>query len=501
MKKLQINFLRYCLALVLVSALTTITGACSAKSASSTSEPMPTLSSITLTTTAQANLAVGSSQQFTATGTYSDGHTEVITSQVTWISSNPMVVNVSSAGLATGVITGTANITASMSGIVSSMVTLTVVRTSGVTPTPKLSSMIVTPTNPPNLTVGSSQQFTVFGTYADGHTEVITSQVTWISSNPMVVDISSTGLATGVIAGTANITASVSGIASSMVTLTVARTMGVTPTPKLSSMIITPTNPLNLTVGSSQQFTAIGTYADGTTSDITSQARITWISSAAGVASISSIGSAYGLAPGTSRIMASMSGITSPPIILRVISPWAILSSISVIPTLATDIAVGSSLQFTATGTYSDDHTEDITSQVSWTSDNITVATISSIGLALGISFGSTNISAYLSGVTSPAATMSVIATTPQLNSIAVKPTTAANLAAGSYLQFTATGIYPDGHIGDITSQVTWTSDPTTVALISSDGLAYGLAPGMAYITASFSGVISPPVMLVVKPP
>ena len=129
MKKLQINFLRYCLALVLVSALTTITGACSAKSASSTSEPMPTLSSITLTTTAQANLAVGSSQQFTATGTYSDGHTEVITSQVTWISSNPMVVNVSSAGLATGVITGTANITASMSGIDSSMVTLTVERT------------------------------------------------------------------------------------------------------------------------------------------------------------------------------------------------------------------------------------------------------------------------------------------------------------------------------------------------------------------------------------
>jgi len=139
--------------------------------------------------------------------------------------------------------------------------------------------------------------------------------------------------------------------------------------------------------------------------------------------------------------MASMSGITSPPIILRVISPWAILYSISVIPTLATDIAVGSSQQFTATGTLLPmTITEDITSQVSWISDNITVATISSIGLALGISFGSTNISAHLSGVTSPAATMSVIATTPQLNSIAVKPTTAANLAAGSYLQFTAPG-------------------------------------------------------------
>ena len=57
-------------------------------------------------------------------------------------------------------------------------------------------------------------------------------------------------------------------------------------------------------------------------------------------------------------------------------------------------INIGQTLQFEAGGTYSDGSTKDLSSQVTWSSSNQTVATISSSGLALGLSQGSSTISA-----------------------------------------------------------------------------------------------------------
>ena len=58
-------------------------------------------------------------------------------------------------------------------------------------------------------------------TYPDGSTEDITGQVTWTSSDTGVVTIGEGGEATGVAAGTAVITASIDGVESDPVTLTV----------------------------------------------------------------------------------------------------------------------------------------------------------------------------------------------------------------------------------------------------------------------------------------
>ena len=57
--------------------------------------------------------------------------------------------------------------------------------------------------------------------------------------------------------------------------------------------------------------------------------------------------------------------------------------------------------QFTATGTYSDGSSKDITSQITWGSSDIAVATISSKGLATGRRGGQVNITATLAGITS----------------------------------------------------------------------------------------------------
>jgi hypothetical protein len=61
-------------------------------------------------------------------------------------------------------------------------------------------------------------------------------------------------------------------------------------------------------------------------------------------------------------------------------------------------VLAGATQQFTATATYSDGSTENITSQAVWTSSNPTVASIASNGLATAVSPGSTIISAALAG-------------------------------------------------------------------------------------------------------
>jgi uncharacterized protein YjdB len=156
-------------------------------------------------------MGVGSTQHFTATGSYSDGSTADFTSQVVWSSSNSMVVTIAASGIATAVGGGTANITASIAGLTSQPVTIMV---------KVLSAIMIEPVaSPRNLNVGAAQAFTAVGIYSDGSMSDITSQVTWISSNTNIATILSNGSATGIAAGTAIISATLSGITSSSVTL------------------------------------------------------------------------------------------------------------------------------------------------------------------------------------------------------------------------------------------------------------------------------------------
>lgn len=69
-------------------------------------------------------------QQFTATATYSDGSTQVVTNSATWTSSDTSKVTVQNTGLATGLGTGVAIITATYSGQ-SAVTQLTVTSTTG----------------------------------------------------------------------------------------------------------------------------------------------------------------------------------------------------------------------------------------------------------------------------------------------------------------------------------------------------------------------------------
>jgi Bacterial Ig-like domain (group 2) len=104
----------------------------------------------------------GASQQFKATGTYSDGSSQNLTASVTWGSSNPAVATINASGLATTVGTGSVTISASMSSVTG---------TASLAVNPAV-SVSVSPSSA-SIAVGQTQQFTA------SVTNTTNSAVTW----------------------------------------------------------------------------------------------------------------------------------------------------------------------------------------------------------------------------------------------------------------------------------------------------------------------------------
>ena len=153
--------------------------------------------------------------------------------------------------------------------------------------------------------------------------------------------------------------------------------------------------------------------------------------------------------------------------------------------------------QFTATGTYSDNSTADVTTQTIWTSSNPAIATISSAGLATAVALGNTTISGNCQCyVVKTNLTVSNQAAAT-ITSIAVTPATA-TIATGSTQQFVATATYSNNTTQIITTSATWTSSDNTIATITSAGLATGVGSGSATITAT-SGSVSGTAALTVQ--
>jgi Bacterial Ig-like domain (group 2) len=62
-------------------------------------------------------------------------------------------------------------------------------------------------------------------------------------------------------------------------------------------------------------------------------------------------------------------------------------------------VPLGSTLQLTVTGTFSDGSTQDITQQVTWSIDNPTIAAITPGGVVSGVQVGATGVEASFNGV------------------------------------------------------------------------------------------------------
>jgi hypothetical protein len=162
----------------------------------------------------------------------------------------------------------------------------------------------------------------------------------------------------------------------------------------LLSIAITPAA-ASLPVGLTQQFKAIGTFSDTSTADLTNS--LNWTS---GTATTATIGATSGLATALavgSTLITATSGSVAGSTTLNVTA--AALESIAITPNPAY-AGVGSATQLTATGTYSDGTTQNVTTTAIWTSGTPAVATVGpTTGLATGVSLGSVSISAVMGPV------------------------------------------------------------------------------------------------------
>src|SRR5438128_1441193 len=115
--------------------------------------------------------------------------------------------------------------------------------------------------------------------------------------------------------------------------------------------------------------TAMGTFTDGSTQDVSGA--IGWSSSAQGILSITNAGLATGSGMDTATITGTSGSITSSATVA--VGQPALVSIAITAPN--NSLALGTSEQLKATGTYTDGSTLDLSDSVTWTSGSSGVAT------------------------------------------------------------------------------------------------------------------------------
>jgi hypothetical protein len=421
--------------------------------------------------------------QYGAVAIWSDGSFEDVTASAAWAAVPGTLATFPSAGVALGGTAGAGTIRATFAGV-TGIAAVTVTNAT-------LSSIAVTPALPLRA-VGVPVAFTATGTFSDWTTQDLTVDVVWatstIGSSATVATISpTTGVATPVAPGATVITAIRGALSGSTVLHVSAAT--------LASLEVTPST-ARVTPGTGVHLAALGHFSDGSTQELTAQAA--WAATPATIATVTQ-GLVTGISPGSALVTASYGGTSASAAVT--VAP-ATLVSIAVGPANPT-VPVGVDQPFTATGTFSDASTQDLTALAAWTSSVTTVAAVSnapwSPGVATAIAAGSATITASYAGVTG-FTTMAVAAQT--LSSIDVQPVTT-TILAGAAVQYVATGYY-GATARDLTRDVTWSSSGLAASIsnaVGSQGLARGVSSGTVTILARLGNVASTGRTLTVSPP
>jgi uncharacterized protein YjdB len=331
---------------------------------------LPPIQTVTVSPS-QDTLAVGTDRQFAAT--LRDAGGVVLAGRlVTWNSSNVAVAPVTATGNVIALQPGTAIITASSEGRTGTGTVVVPARLAGtVALTPSLST----------LTVGST--LTLQAQITDNAGNVLTDRpLAYASNAPAIATVTPAGVVTALAPGNARITASSEG-------KTGLASVQVIPLP-VATLEITPAS-ASLFVGDVRTFTAVARAANGTT---LAGRNILWRSGAVGVITVSATGVVTGVAPGVALVVAESEGI-------------AATSSVTVrVPAVATITLAPASPSITVNGvvqlvaTLRDASGVPLAGRsISWRSADENVAFVSSTGLVVGASVGSTIITVSSEGV------------------------------------------------------------------------------------------------------
>lgn len=233
---------------------------------------------------------------------------------------------------------------------------------------------------PETLSLGTSADLTAAYTLADG--AMLTNPqkaVTWTSSDPKVLYVSSGGKITAVGGGTATVTASVGGMkTSASITVTAAPE---TPQETVSSIKLNKYS-LTLYVGEAGEQLTASILPEGST------ARVTWASSNTKAAAVSPDGVVTPIAPGMSTITAEAGGRH----VSATVSVLAARVRVSGVSFDETEhkIPVRGTAKLTATIAPADATVKTLV----WTSDDSGIASVSRTGIVTAVSVGTTKIHA-----------------------------------------------------------------------------------------------------------
>ena len=307
-------------------------------------------------------------------------------------------------------------------------------------------------------------QLAASGTGSNGEPINVTGSVEWQTADASVAAVDDDGTVSAVNLGTTTILAAL-GDHRSTATVVVSTTP-----PALIDFTVAP-SPTNVAVGDELRLRASATYDDGTTNDVTGT--VTWSEQDAGVARIDDGGVVTGISVGKTTIAARFAGNIALAIIV-VDKEVPILETLAITPP-EFEVKVQGRKQLTATATYADGSTRDVTLEVDWDTREGAIAQVEN-GIVTGRAPGTTTVTAS-SGSERAAATVVVRDDTVVLSRITVTPSSVP-IKVGEKATLTATGTYSDGSTRDLPQPVRWTTTGSKVAQVDDTGTATGTVTG-----------------------
>ena len=207
---------------------------------------------------------------------------------------------------------------------------------------------------------------------------------------------------------------------------------------------------------------------------VVSGQHVFWNTSNPSVATVSEAGVVTGVAAGQVQVAASAGG-TSGIATINVMPPP--VSSVSVAPALDTIVRSGT-VQLTATA-FDAQHNPLANRTFTWSSNLPNVANVDANGLVTGVATGPATITATSEG---KSGTSTVVVIPPPVASITVNPPVN-TLTIGDSVALTATAKDASGSVIP-DAPITWSSNNTAIAGVSSTGVVTAVGGGTATITA-----------------
>lgn len=288
----------------------------------------------------------------------------------------------------------------------------------------------------------------------------------WSSSDTAIAVVSSTGIVTARRAGSVQVAASAKGM-SATAEVTVADR-------DVASVSLLPAA-VSIRVGATTALEARPLDAEG---NLLGGRTITYTTSNAAVATVSSTGVVTGVAPGNATITATSEGRSAAAAVTVTLVPVA---TVDVTPT-PNNLSVGETVQLTAVPR--DATGAALTGRVvTWSSSDTRFATVSSNGLLRAVGPGSATITATVEGRTG---TASVVVAARPVDRVTVTPASP-GVTVGGTVTLAAQTLDDDGNVL-VGRAVSWTSGSTAIATVNAAGVVTGVSPGTVVVTATSEG-------------